>query len=96
MKQKMKQNRRNFPILPESLYFATAPWRAYFAALRFLLNHAAGLVATVHSVCLWALPVRSVCLDAPSYGSTTVAAALVGEKPLGTPGPTVQVPVAWS
>jgi len=42
-----------------------------------------------------ALPVRSVCLDAPGYGSTTVAAALVGVKPLGTPGPTVQVPLAW-
>jgi len=55
MKQKMKQNRRNFPILPESLYFVTAPWRAYFAAFRFLLNRAAGLVATVRSVCLPAI-----------------------------------------
>jgi|GEM_PF-2006178 len=55
MAQNMKQNRRNFPILPGSLYFATAPWHAYFAAFRFLLNHVAGLVATVRSVCLWAM-----------------------------------------
>ncbi len=55
MKQQMKQNRRNFSLLPGPFHFVTAPRRAYFAALRFFLKHAAGFVATVRSVCLWAI-----------------------------------------
>ncbi len=42
-----------------------------------------------------ALPVRSVCFDASSYGSNAEAAALVGVKPAAKVGPTVQVPVDW-
>jgi|GEM_PF-931698 len=42
-----------------------------------------------------ALPVRSVCFEAPGYGSTAYSEMLAGVKPVAGAGPTVQVLVDW-